>query len=67
MRIDRTRGGLGLLVLVFMVFANPVAAQDKLIKEILEEGNGASAKTGDQVLIHEETRYRDGTLIFSSY
>ncbi|MEP0266672.1 FKBP-type peptidyl-prolyl cis-trans isomerase [Dokdonia sp.] len=34
--------------------------------QILKEGSGEGAKIGQDVKIHENTSYRDGTLIFSS-
>ena len=33
---------------------------------IITEGSGPTAAEGDEVLIHESTSYRDGTLIFTT-
>ncbi len=34
--------------------------------KILKEGNGVSAKAGDEVLIFETTSYRDSTVLYSN-
>jgi len=54
-------------LLCFIVSTAYAQEQQQLEVKILEVGAGKGTHTGDEIFIHEQTRYRDGTLIFSSY
>lgn len=52
----------------------PMACSEKIVRSqtglqyrILEKGSGMEARPGDQVFIHETTRYRNGTILYSNY
>lgn len=57
------------LSLLILSSCHPKLIQTKsgLQYRILEKGQGEKANVGDEILLYETTRYRNGTILYSNY
>jgi FKBP-type peptidyl-prolyl cis-trans isomerase len=55
-----------MIIILFSCSAHFITTESGLQYEILKEGKGLPAKSGDEILLYETTSYRNGTVLYSN-